>query len=146
MDNKGILFLLPYPLHRAPSQRFRVENFLFLLDENDKKYTLEPFMTEEIWGILYQNGSTLKKGISILKSYLSRMKTIIFDAPKYEFVFIHREAAPLGPPIFEWYLKMVLGKKIIYDFDDAIWIPNTSAQNKIAAFLKSFWKVKYICK
>jgi glycosyltransferase involved in cell wall biosynthesis len=39
----------------------------------------------------------------------------------------------------------VFRKKIIYDFDDAIWIPNTSKENRLAAWVKAFWKVKYIC-
>ena len=37
-------------------------------------------------------------------------------------------------------------KKIIYDFDDAIWLSNTSQENKIAAALKCHSKVKWICK
>jgi glycosyltransferase involved in cell wall biosynthesis len=40
----------------------------------------------------------------------------------------------------------VLGKKIIYDFDDAIWIPNTSEANKIVASFKWHHKVGAICR
>lgn len=146
MPQKKILFLLPYPLHRAPSQRFRVENLLFLLDEAEIAYELAPFMSESIWNVLYKRGSLLQKAWGIGKSYLKRIFLILFRAYRYPYIFIHREAAPLGPPVFEWFLSQVLRKKIIYDFDDAIWIPNTSAQNKIAALVKCFWKVKYICK
>jgi len=146
MSRKEVLFLLPYPLHRAPSQRFRVENLLFILDKEEISYDLAPFMSEKVWQILYKQGSTAQKALGILQSFARRWFTIFFKAHQYKSVFIHREAAPLGPPIIEWYLKKILGKKIIYDFDDAIWIPNTSAQNKIAALVKSFWKVKYICR
>lgn len=146
MSRKDILFLLPYPLHRAPSQRFRVENLLFLLDEKGLKYDLAPFLTEELWQILYKNGSIMQKAMGIIRSYFTRCTRVIFKAYQYDTIFIHREAAPLGPPVFEWFLANVLNKKIVYDFDDAIWIPNTSAQNKIAGLVKSFWKVKYICK
>lgn len=146
MANKKVLFLLPYPLHRAPSQRFRVENLLFLLDDAQISYDLAPFMSEGIWEILYKKGSLIQKALGITKSYLKRWFIVLFTAHQYSVIFIHREAAPLGPPIVEWYLKKVLGKKIIYDFDDAIWIPNTSAQNKIASLVKAFWKVKYICR
>lgn len=145
MPSKEVLFLLPYPLHRAPSQRFRVENLLFILDDAKITYDLAPFMSENVWQILYKQGSIFQKAIGIFQSYARRWWTILFKAYRYQTVFIHREAAPLGPPIVEWYLKKILGKKIIYDFDDAIWIPNTSAQNKIAGLVKSFWKVKYIC-
>jgi glycosyltransferase involved in cell wall biosynthesis len=146
MSTNQVLLLLPYPLHRAPSQRFRVENLLYLLDDADISYTLAPFMSEDVWKVLYKQGSILRKALGIIKSYLIRCNTVFFKAHRYSFIFIHREAAPLGPPIFEWYLKKILGKKIIYDFDDAIWIPNTSANNKIAGFVKAFWKVSYICK
>lgn len=143
---KRVLFLLPYPLHRAPSQRFRVENLLFLLDEQGIPYTLAPFMTEETWRILYRNGALVQKAFSIMRSYVNRKLLVLFKAYRYDYIFIHREAAPLGPPVMEWLLAKVLRKKIIYDFDDAIWIPNTSAQNKIAAAVKAFWKVRYICR
>ncbi len=146
MGNKKVLFLLPYPLHRAPSQRFRVENLLHLLDEAGISYKLAPFMSEEVWAILYQNGGLPSKAWGIAKSYAKRKWLVAFGAWRYDYIFIHREAAPLGPPVFEWFLGKVLGKRLIYDFDDAIWIPNTSAQNKMAGLVKSFWKVKYICK
>lgn len=35
---------------------------------------------------------------------------------------------------------------MIYDFDDAIWIPNTSSANYFTNWFKAFWKVKYICR
>jgi glycosyltransferase involved in cell wall biosynthesis len=140
-----ILFLLPYPLHRAPSQRFRVENLLPLLDEAGIEYTLRPFMDEATWQVLYKGGSAVQKAKGILKGFRQRWYTVLREAGSYDWIFIHREAAPLGPPLLESYLKKVLGKKIVYDFDDAIWIPNTSAENRLAARLKAFGKVPRIC-
>ena len=46
-----------------------------------------------------------------------------FQSAKADYIFIHREATPLGPPIFEWLLAKVFRKKIIHEYDDAIWIP-----------------------
>ncbi|GAB3228037.1 hypothetical protein GCM10027346_12090 [Hymenobacter seoulensis] len=40
----------------------------------------------------------------------------------------------------------MLKKKIIYDFDDAIWLPNTSDANKIVAGVKWHHKVEGICR
>jgi hypothetical protein len=68
------------------------------------------------------------------------------ESKQFRCHFIHREASPLGPPIFEWYLKKVIRKRIIYDFDDAIWKPNTSTENKLIGWLKASWKIKWICK
>lgn len=146
MSNKRILFLLPYPLHKAPSQRFRVENLLFLLDEKGFEYKLVPFMSSDTWQILYKKGSLPSKVFGIVKSFLNRWSTVLFSAYRFDYIFIHREAAPIGPPFVEWFLTKIIRKKIIYDFDDAIWIPNTSAENKLAGLVKAFWKVPYICR
>ncbi len=143
---RKILFLLPYPLERAPSQRFRVEMLLPLLAERNTSYTLETFITPQTWDVLYKGGSVMYKVTGIAAGYLKRLYTVVVKAPYYDAIFIHREAAPMGPPVFEWYLAKVLKKKIIYDFDDAIWIPNTSAVNKIATLLKFNRKVKLICR
>lgn len=141
-----VLFILPYPLDRAPSQRFRVEKLLPLLDDAGIEYALRPFMTEATWDILYRCGSRVQKVTGIVKGYAQRAYTVLFEASNYDKIFIHREAAPLGPPVFEWYLAKILRKPIIYDFDDAIWIPNTSVQNRLARFFKAFWKVAFICR
>jgi glycosyltransferase involved in cell wall biosynthesis len=143
---RKVLFLLPYPLSKAPSQRFRVEAMLPLLQEAGISYTLRPFMSVETWQVLYRGGALLEKACGIIKGYLKRFKTVFFEAGSHDYIFIHREAAPLGPPLFEWILKKVLKKKIIFDFDDAIWIPNVSEQNKLASSLKAFWKVSKICR
>lgn len=141
-----ILFLLPYPIGRAPSQRFRVEAFLKELESAGINFTLRCFMTPATWDVLYKGGSFIQKSLGTLMGFLKRFKTVFFEANTYEWIFIHREASPIGPPLFEWYLSKVLGKKIIYDFDDAIWIPNTSNQNRIVSSMKAFWKIRLICK
>ncbi|MCB0700163.1 MAG: glycosyltransferase [Chitinophagales bacterium] len=148
MSNKkpNILFLVPYPVRRAPSQRFRVELFEPYLQEAGIHYTIAPFMNERTWDVLYKNGSELAKAWGIVKGYLKRLKTVLIDVHQYDYVFVHREAAPMGPPIFEWIVSRLWRKKMLFDFDDAIWIPNTSAENKLASILKAFWKTKYLCK
>lgn len=141
-----VLFLVPYPLNTAPSQRFRVEMLLPVLEENNIEYTLSPFINNETFNVLYKEGSFIKKMKGIITCYLKRAVAVLFEAKKYDYIFIHREAAPLGPPVFEWYLAKVLKKHLVYDFDDAIWIPNTSAQNRLFGIFKAFWKVRFICR
>lgn len=140
-----ILFLVPYPPGKAPSQRFRFEQYLHFLTEAGHTYQLESFISEETWAILYKPGHTLTKALGILGGFLRRF-LLLFSVPKADFVFIHREASPIGPPIFEWIIAKVLGKRVIYDFDDAIWIPNTSAANSIVAGVKWHHKVGSICR
>jgi glycosyltransferase involved in cell wall biosynthesis len=140
-----ILFLIPYPPGRAPSQRFRFEQYLDILAAHGYQYRLAPFLSEDTWRILYQPGQAVQKALGILQGFGRRIAHLL-AAPSYDFVFVHREAAPLGPPIFEWLLTKVLRQRLIYDFDDAIWLANTSEANKIAASFKWHHKVDSICR
>jgi glycosyltransferase involved in cell wall biosynthesis len=140
-----ILFIVPYPPGRAPSQRFRFEQYLPLLTQAGHSYRLASFISEDTWAILYKPGHALAKATGILAGFLRRF-LLLFSVPAYDYIFIHREASPIGPPVFEWLIAKVLGKKIIYDFDDAIWIPNTSEANKIVAGVKWHHKVGSICR
>jgi glycosyltransferase involved in cell wall biosynthesis len=139
-----ILFLIPYPPNRAPSQRFRFEQYLELLTAQGHQYQLAPFISVTTWNIIYKPGQMLAKVWGILGGFARRLSTLV-AVPTYDFVFIHREAAPIGPPLIEWIIAKVLRKKIIYDFDDAIWLANTSENNKIAAGVKWHHKVANIC-
>ena len=140
-----ILFLVPYPPGRAPSQRFRFEQYLDALTAHGHQYRLAPFLSVATWDILYKPGHAAAKALGILAGFGRRL-ALLFAVPAYDFVFVHREAAPVGPPVFEWVIAKVLGKRIIYDFDDAIWLPNTSEANKVAAGVKWHHKVADICR
>ena len=139
-----VVILCPYPKGKAPSQRFRFEQYITFLEEKIDITQLS-FIDEATWAILYKPGFIFKKTTGILKGFINRF-LLLFTLKQYDFVFIHREASPIGPPIFEWIIAKVLNKKIIYDFDDAIWLPNTSKENKIASIVKYHSKVKLICK
>ena len=140
-----ILFVVPYPPGRAPSQRFRFEQYLDLLLVHGHQYQLAPFLSVATWNILYKPGQTVAKALGILAGFARRIG-LLFSVSEYDYVFIHREAAPVGPPVLEWIMAKVLRKKVIYDFDDAIWLANTSEANKIAAGLKWHHKVADICR
>jgi glycosyltransferase involved in cell wall biosynthesis len=140
-----ILFLAPYPPGQAPSQRFRFEQYLGALTEAGHTYQLEAFLSPGTWAILYKPGQAIAKAVGIAAGFGRRLG-LLLRVPAYDFVFIHREAAPLGPPLLEWLVAKVLRKRIIYDFDDAIWLANTSEANRIAAGLKWHQKVASICR
>lgn len=139
-----VLFMAPYPFDKAPSQRFRFEQYLSDLNETID-WDFAPFISLKTWNILYLEGHLAEKAFGILSGFLRRF-ILLFTVYKYNFIFLHREASPIGPPIFEFILAKILRKKIIYDFDDAIWLANTSEQNKIAAFVKFHSKVSSICR
>jgi glycosyltransferase involved in cell wall biosynthesis len=140
-----ILFLFPYPVGEAPSQRFRFEQYFPLLDNAGIHYVTQSFWDLETWRILYRPGKKFKKLLGFVRGIARRFR-ILFTVATFDYIFIHRECAPIGPPFLEWLISMVFQKKIIYDFDDAIWLPNTSDENKIASMVKWHIKVNSICR
>jgi glycosyltransferase involved in cell wall biosynthesis len=141
----SIIFLFPYPLNEAPSQRFRFVQYLDILKEEGYRFETHSYLSDNAWKILYQPGRFFAKFLRIVRGYLNRL-LLLPHISKFDYVFIHREAAPLGPPLIEFIIAKVLRKKIIYDFDDAIWLPNFSESNKFFSFIKWYSNSKVICK
>lgn len=142
---KSVIIFMPYPHGKSPSQRFRFEQYLQILNENGFKYSLYSFYSDKTWEILHWEGHTFSKISRIIWAFIVRFFQI-FKSINYDFVFIHREVAPIGPPFLEWIIGKVLQKKIIYDFDDAIWLPNFSEANTKFQKLKYYSKVNGIMK
>lgn len=142
---KRILILAPYPYQIAPSQRFRFEQYLERLEAAGHQYEFHPFISLAVWKVLHTPGKFPQKVWGMLKGFLNRL-LLLFKLGKFDYVFIHREASHVGPPIFEWMIAKVFRKKIIYDFDDAIWLPNYSRHNAAFHRLKFYKKVNWIMK
>ncbi|HWN89678.1 MAG TPA: glycosyltransferase [Chitinophagaceae bacterium] len=143
MNKKKIHFWVPYPQRSAPSQRFRVEQYLPYLPQNSFSCTVLSFLDATTWSILYKKGYRIKKFWGMIMGFFRRIGHL-FKSAGADYVFILREASPVGPPVFEWLLSKIFRKKIIYDFDDAIWIPGGEKTSWRKRFFKSTWKIKYI--
>lgn len=140
-----ILFLTPYPHGAAPSQRFRFEQYYGFLGEEGAEWEARAFWSENAWRILYYKGNFLPKILRLMHGWIKRF-LLFFSLSRYDFVFVHREIDPLGLPLFPWLYAKVAGKKIIYDFDDAIWIPNASESNRAFMRFKNWNNTRYLCK
>jgi glycosyltransferase involved in cell wall biosynthesis len=139
-----ILFLVPYPLAQAPSQRFRFEQYFTILKKAGHQIQTQSFLSEHNWKLFYKEGEPIKKILALIWGFLKRTYAL-FIVPGFDFIFIHREAAPVGPPVFEWLIANVFRKKIIYDFDDAIWLTDRTDETLLLRALKWRSKVKSIC-
>jgi glycosyltransferase involved in cell wall biosynthesis len=143
--NKKIAILCPYPFDTAPSQRFRYEQYLDYLAEAGFIYKKFPFLDPKTNAVLYKDGFLIRKFLGISKAFLLRF----LQLPKllsYDFVFIHREASPIGPPVIEWIISSVLRKKVIYDFDDAIWKTDAEHRSALVRWIKNPAKVNSLIK
>ncbi len=67
----------------------------------------------------------------------------VLKAPKYDVIIIYREAHFIGSTIFERLLSKSKAK-LIYDFDDAIWLNDTSEANSNLKWLKKPSKIENI--
>jgi glycosyltransferase involved in cell wall biosynthesis len=142
---KSVLFFVPYPEGKAPSQRFRFEQYFKILEKNKIEYKVKSFYSKKTWEILHFEGRLFSKIVRIIWSFFIRFFQL-FQVFKYDLIFIHREITPIGPPVLEWIIAKILRKKIIYDFDDAIWLPNYSEANTNFQKLKYYSKVNQIMK
>jgi glycosyltransferase involved in cell wall biosynthesis len=139
-----IVFVVPYPIQNSPSQRFRFEQYLEALQLEGHSYEIHSFLMASNWRLFASPGKVIRKVIAVTSGFLRRCG-LMFRIHGFDRVFIHREAAPLGPPLFEWIIARVLKKKIIYDFDDAIWITDRKDESRLAKALRWRSKVGIIC-
>lgn len=142
--SKKVLFLVPYPTNTSPSQRFRFELFYSILREAKISFRTISFL--EGGDSLSVGDIKLSKSVFIIiRGFWNRVLTL-FKVRGFDFVFIHREATPVGPPWVEWAIRFIFRKQIIYDFDDAIWTTDRIEEPALVRVLKWRGKVASICK
>ncbi len=143
MKRRKILIICPYPEGVAPSQRLKFEQYYSYFRENGFDVTVSPFISTSFWKIVYKKGNYLKKIGYTLAGYARRISDV-FRLRKYHVVYIHLWVTPLGPPFFEW-LYYKLGKRIVYDIDDLVYLPGVRSDvNPIISGLKGKTKPLFL--
>jgi len=135
------LFLVPYPTEGA-SNRIRVEQYIPYLVSMGVACRIRPFVNRPFYRILYLPHRYLEKIFWFIICTANRL----FDVARalgYDIIFIHREAYPFGGAVLESILR-AMGKPLIFDFDDSIFLHNSSEQNIYIERLKDPGKVAKI--
>lgn len=134
-----ILFIVDHRLGRSPSQRYRFEQYLDFFQAHGFDWDLSELISEKDDAIFYQSGNYFKKMRIVFKSFFIRLKDLR-RSKNYDIIFIQREALMIGSSFFEkqFYKK----NKVVFDFDDSIWLLDTSPKNKKFEFLKNPTKTK----
>ncbi len=133
-EQKKIFFVAAHRPDRSPSQRYRFEQYFSILQANGYSYKLAYLINQEDDIRFYGAYSPILKLLLLLKFFLIRLAHV-WQSRRYDFIFIQREAYFIGGPFFERLFK-IWGKPLIFDFDDAIWLPNVSQENAKWGFLK----------
>lgn len=139
-----VLALMPAIYDTSPSQRYRLEQWEPLLRERGVEITYAPFEDEGLHAIVHKPGTIGKKVQLVTRNFARRLSTIS-KARNYDLVYIMREAALVGPPVFE---RLVYQQRIpfVFDFDDAIFVSYRSPSNGYLSYLKFASKTKTICR
>ena len=90
---KKILFLVPYPLGIAASQRFRFEQYFEILRQNGIDYDLQPFLSHHAFKILYSRGNLIGKLWYTFTGFLRRAY-IMLRLGRYDFVSCIERPSP----------------------------------------------------
>jgi glycosyltransferase involved in cell wall biosynthesis len=144
MNRMRVLALMPGLYDTSPGQRYRLEQWDPLLRERGVEITYAPFEDEELHSVVYKPGQMGKK-LQLVTRNLARRLSTISKARNYDLVYILREAALLGPPIFE---RLLYQQRVpfVFDFDDAIFVSYRSPSNGYLSYLKFASKTKTICR
>lgn len=129
-----VLFIIPYPIEGA-SNRYRVYQYLPYLHSHGIEATVRPFVdSSDFYHLLYQPGQVGHKIAYVIRSMFRRLVDLL-RTRYFDIVFIHREALPFGPPFFERLVSLI-GRPIIFDFDDAIYLLSFHEVNRWVGWLK----------
>ena len=139
-----VLALMSAPYDTSPSQRYRLEQWEPLLRERGVDITYASFEDEELHALIYKHGMIWKK-LQLVTRGLGRRLSLVRKVKDYDLVYILREAALLGPPIFERLIAQS-GVPMVFDFDDAIFVSYRSPSNGYLSYLKFASKTKTICR
>jgi glycosyltransferase involved in cell wall biosynthesis len=128
-----VLALSPVPYEGAGC-RYRIAQYVPHLAAHGIELTIAPFFDREFFELVYRPGRTARKAQLFFRQALARARTVLRHR-RYDLMLIYREAMPVGPPIVE---SMLAAAKVplVYDFDDAVFLPNTSDANRWIGALK----------
>ncbi|HNW96948.1 MAG TPA: glycosyltransferase family 4 protein [Bacteroidales bacterium] len=138
-----ILFVAAHRPGRSPSQRFRFEQYIDFLKDNGFDSDFSFLVSSEDDLYLYEKGHLLKKYEFLCKSYSIRSLDLK-NLKNYDCVFVQREALMFRSIKFEKAFSM--HSKLVFDFDDAIWLMDVSEGNKKWKWLKNPAKTEQIIK
>lgn len=140
--SKRLLYIAPHRPGRSPGQRFRFEQYMNHLTRNGFQITYSYVVNKWDDKILYRKGNYIFKFWIGLKTFLIRL----FDwmrVNRFDIILVYREAQFLGNTFFE--KRFAKSKaKLVFDFDDAIWLNDTSEGNSNLKWLKNPGKINDI--
>jgi glycosyltransferase involved in cell wall biosynthesis len=114
-----VLFLTQ-TTEKGPATRYRASQYFEYLRKNGIQCTLSSGLPDFCYGFFYDSSSMIKK-LLCLPIIILRRAVDLFRVRNFDLIFIQREILPQCWPLFEL-LIFKLNRKVIFDFDDAIFL------------------------
>ena len=130
----NVLFLTRYP-YAGASSRYRVYQYVPHLEALGVSCRVESFMDNEMYALSFTPGRTAKKIMATAKALIRRLNALR-RFRDYDVIYMQRELFPFGPPWVEKYMK-ARGARLVFDYDDALFIKKPSRYNVLATLLRS---------
>lgn len=138
-----VLALVPYPLGIAPAQRYRIEQWAPHLKARGIEVTFEPYASEATRAVLFQSGHVARKAALVIRDALAQV-TRVLSPRSHDVVLVCREASLIGPA---WYERFASWQRpLVFDFDDAVWLPQEGSVNQNWSFLRTHGKSASLCR
>jgi glycosyltransferase involved in cell wall biosynthesis len=131
---RDVLVVSVHPPGRLPSLRFRFEQYVPFLHEHGFRTTFSPVMRPGEYDAFYREGRYARKAIMTGRGMLRRLADLR-RASNYDLVVVQREAIQLGTALIERGFSRSPAR-LVFDFDDAIWVRDVSEANRRLAWLK----------
>jgi len=141
-SRRRVLVLSPFPEEGA-GHRFRIGQYIPHLEQAGYEVTVSSFFTPSFFRLVYRRGHYLRKAAVASALALRRLRAVL-NVGRFDLVFIYREAFPVGPPFIEAAIARHGNPPIVYDFDDAIFLPHASEANRLIVSLKYSRKIPSI--
>jgi len=139
----SVTALVPYILDSAPNQRYRWEQWAPLLSEHGVEVSFLTFGTPEI-DALHRAGRSREVLAHAAARYPSWMAELVRQTRAADVVVVPRNAALAGPPLGEWVATNLIGKPLVYDLDDAVWLAPPPPDPTWRKLIRCDWRVDYI--
>lgn len=121
-----VLALAAYP-EAGASSRFRVLQYAPLLAARGVELEFSSFLSTHDFAHFYDPQHRAAKARAALSGIVRQTRRIL-ERNDYDVLWVQREAMMLGPAWSELFATRALRKPMVFDFDDAIWLPNAGPQ------------------
>jgi glycosyltransferase involved in cell wall biosynthesis len=129
-----VLAVATYPL-LAAATRYRLLQYVPLLAEEGVQVDVRTFLSDRVFTGLYDRRRILQT-IGGVVAGVGRRISDAFHLGHYDLIFVQREAALIGPAVFEWLAQRSL--PMVLDLDDSTYIERPSEVFGIVAKLLKF--------